>query len=95
MPFFDWSALPGDPIVSDRFWIYWVVALLLTFVTLVIWISWLVYTTRRNIRMDQRARESVDTVDVAGTGTDVVGNEARNGTWKLARLRRAIKCLGT
>ena len=56
MPVFNWVTASGNPIISNRFWIYWAVTLPLTFLVLLIWIVWLVYTTRKNRAADIEAR---------------------------------------
>jgi Mg2+ and Co2+ transporter CorA len=41
MDMFNWGAPKGSPVVSPRFWIYWVVTVPLTLVVLMIWSIWL------------------------------------------------------
>jgi hypothetical protein len=43
---FDWKAQDGKDIVSHRFWIYVIVAVLLTLVVLTGWILWYARTQR-------------------------------------------------
>lgn len=38
MSMFDWNA--GKQVISDRFWIYWVVTMPLTLLTVISWLMW-------------------------------------------------------
>jgi hypothetical protein len=40
MPIFDWNAATGHQLITDRFWLYWKVALPLTFLILSAWWVW-------------------------------------------------------
>ncbi|EJT99541.1 hypothetical protein DACRYDRAFT_117769 [Dacryopinax primogenitus] len=40
MPFFQWDAPIGEPVVATRFWIYWAVTLPLTLAVLLTWFLW-------------------------------------------------------
>lgn len=40
MPFFQWEAKASEPLVSGRFWIYWITAIPLTALTLATWFVW-------------------------------------------------------
>ncbi|KAE9376402.1 hypothetical protein N431DRAFT_452825 [Stipitochalara longipes BDJ] len=40
MNIFNWFANDGAPVISERFWVYWSVAILLTTTTVVLWLGW-------------------------------------------------------
>lgn len=48
------SAVAKEPIVSDKFWIYWTVAIPLTVATFCAWMSWWQWE-KRNFARDFRA----------------------------------------
>lgn len=61
MSMFNWSATDGIPVVSERLWIYWSIAIPLTLVTVGIWLGWDVWTARQK----RKHRPSLD-VDAMG-----------------------------
>lgn len=52
MPLFDWDkAAPNTTgMVSDRFWIYWVVTIPLTSLTIILWAVWIRMQIRRKVK---------------------------------------------
>lgn len=58
MPLFNWDAETWNNVVKARFWIYWAVAIPLTIVTLAIWSFWQRRRDRKNIKLDEEARQS-------------------------------------
>jgi hypothetical protein len=87
MSMFDWSAKPGSPVISERFWIYWATAGPLTILVIAVWYIWL----RRDFEhekenldsaqktLDQQPLIPAKQVSVPGASTD-----------RLNRLRRRI-----
>lgn len=58
MPLLDWRAPTGASIVSDRFWIYWVVTLPLTAAVLLLWSTWYLFagSQRAQDRLNRRKK---------------------------------------
>ncbi|MCJ1330867.1 hypothetical protein MMC10_007554 [Thelotrema lepadinum] len=55
MPLFDWSSAEGEAILSNRFWIYWVVTVPLTVVVISTWWFWKNWRERKDFSNDQAA----------------------------------------
>ncbi|KAI0414723.1 hypothetical protein F5X98DRAFT_348416 [Xylaria grammica] len=51
MDMFNWFAGADMPVVSGRFWIYWVITIPLTLVTVGIWLAWEFWVVRRQRRL--------------------------------------------
>jgi hypothetical protein len=69
MPIFSWNAGPASDVVSHRLWVYFLVTLPLTIITLVSWRIWSqqsnkIYEQRREerkqTRLENEAREAED-----------------------------------
>jgi hypothetical protein len=60
MPLFDWGADSWRGVTAPRFWIYWVVTVPLTGSTLCMWWFWQRRWDRRNVRLDEEARQSAE-----------------------------------
>ncbi|MCJ1385495.1 hypothetical protein MMC17_008618 [Xylographa soralifera] len=55
MPLFNWNGAPGEPIIYDRFWIYWALTLPLTTAVLSIWWVWKEWRNRKDVAENEAA----------------------------------------
>jgi hypothetical protein len=60
MSMFDWQAKDGDAVVSRKFWIYVVVAVVLTCLVLTIWILWFKWAQKK---YDKVLGDDIETAD--------------------------------
>lgn len=97
MPLFDWEAKPGEPVMTSRFWIYWVVTVPLTLVVVTTWLVWLKRKALLRRRQDKEARASwgIEKVTEAhGNGNalddddDTAGKEKKDDKLNSQPLKR-------
>lgn len=64
MPLFQWDTKTvGHSVVSKQFWIFWVVSIPLTIVTLILWFAWMRLQTRRRRVREQEDEEAIDELE--------------------------------
>ncbi|MCJ1315363.1 hypothetical protein MMC15_000681 [Xylographa vitiligo] len=60
MPLFNWNGAPGEPIIYDRFWMYWALTLPLTTAILSIWWVWKEWRNRKDVTENEAAKNDTE-----------------------------------
>ncbi|MCJ1283554.1 hypothetical protein MMC26_002884, partial [Xylographa opegraphella] len=92
MPLFNWNGTPDEPLVYDRFWIYWALTLPLTAAVLSIWWVWKEWRNRKDVAENEAAENDTESEFKTSDRSDpwVYNSDAQHNAAPAPQLERPI-----
>jgi hypothetical protein len=89
MPLLDWSA---DHVVTSHFWVYWVITIPVTLLTMFAIGLWIIIQAKRAEATSKAARDAVGgNMSESNATSSLWESSVFEGTWKLSRIVRLLK----